>query len=48
MIGYAFYCEELFVVKLKSKYICEIAVYFNLGPIVVKENCKYIFYFKKN
>ena len=29
-IGYEFYCKELFVVKLKSKYSCESAIYFDL------------------
>ena len=29
-IGYEFYCEELFVVKHKSKYSCESAIYFDL------------------
>ena len=29
-IGYEYFCEELFVVKSKHKYICASAVYFNL------------------
>ena len=29
-IGYEFYCEELFMVKHKSKCSCESAIYFNL------------------
>ena len=29
-IGYEFYCEELFVVKHKTSYSCESAIYFNL------------------
>ena len=29
-IGYEFYCEELFVVKYKSRYSCESMIYFNL------------------
>ena len=28
--GYEFYCEELFVVKHKSRYSCESVIYFNL------------------
>ena len=28
-IGYEFYCEEHFVVKLKSKYSCESAICFD-------------------
>ena len=31
-IGCEFYCEELFVVKHKSKYSCESAIYFQSGP----------------
>ena len=30
-IGYEFYCEELFVVKHKTKNSCEIVIYFDLG-----------------
>ena len=30
--------EELFVVKHKSKYSCENAIYFNLGSEIIKEN----------
>ena len=29
-IGYEFYCKELFVVKHKTSYSCESAIYFNL------------------
>ena len=36
-IGYEFYCEEHFVVKHKSKYSCESAVYFNLGSEIMKK-----------
>ena len=32
-IGYEFYCEELCVVKHKSKYSCKSAIYFDLGQI---------------
>ena len=45
--GYEFYCEELFVVKHKSKYSCESAIYFDLGPDIIKENCKFAYYFNK-
>ena len=37
-IGYEFYCEELVVVKHKSKYSSESAIYFNLNPESIKEN----------
>ena len=38
--GYEFYCEELFVVKHKSKYSCESAIYFKINAETIKENCK--------
>ena len=44
-IGYEFYCEELFVVKHKTKYSCKSAIYFDLGPKVIKENCEFQYYF---
>ena len=46
-IGYEFYCEELFVVKHKSKYSCKSAIYFNLDSNTIKENCKFNFYYNK-
>ena len=46
-IGYEFYCEEFFVVKHKSKYSCESAIYFNLDSNTVDENCKFNFYYNK-
>ena len=41
-IGYEYYCEELFVVKSKSKYSCASTLYFELDKQTIKENC--IFY----
>ena len=46
-IGYEFYCEELFVVKNKSRYSCESVIYFNLDAETIKENCKFKFYYNK-
>ena len=46
-IGYEFYCEELFVVKHKSKYSCESAIYFDLDSEIIKENCNFHFYYNK-
>ena len=40
-IQYIYYCEELFVVKHKSKHSCVSAIFYNLGPSVVMENCKF-------
>ena len=44
-IGYEYYCEGLFVVKSKTRYSCTCAIYFNLGPEIIKENCEFKFYF---
>ena len=46
-IGYEFYCEEFFVVKQKSNYSCESAIYFNLCLDIIKENCNFAYYFNK-
>ena len=47
-IGCEFYCEELFVVKHKSSYSCESAIYFNLTTDIIKNNCNFDFYFNKS
>ena len=44
-IGYEFYCEELFIVKHKSNYSCESAIYFNLTTDIIMNNCDFDFYF---
>ena len=44
-IGCEFYCEELFIVKHKSSYSCESAIYFNLTTDIIKNNCNFDFYF---
>ena len=46
-IGYEFYHEEFFVVKHKSRYSCQSAIYNDLGPDIIKENCKFAFYYNK-
>ena len=46
-IGYAYYCEELFVVKSKTRYSCTSAIYFNVGPEIIKENCEFEFHYNK-
>ena len=46
-IGYEYYCEELFIVKSKTRYSCASAIYFNLGPEIIKENCKFEFHYNK-
>ena len=47
MIGYEFYCEELSVVKHKTSYSCESAIYFNLDTNIIKENCDFRYYYNK-
>ena len=37
-IGNEFYCEELFIVKHKSSYSCESAIYFNLTTDINRNN----------
>ena len=44
-IGNKFYCEELFVVKHKSSYNCESAIYFNIMVDIIRNNCNFDFYF---
>ena len=46
-IGHEFYCKELFIVKHKSSYSCESAIYFNLTTDIIKNNCNFDFYFNK-
>ena len=40
-IGYIYYCEELFVVKHKSKHSCASAIFYELDPQQVIRNCKF-------
>ena len=47
MIGNEFYCEELFIVKHKSSYSCESAIYFNLTTDTIRNNCNFDFYYNK-
>ena len=42
-IGYIYYCDELFVVKHKSKHSCASAIFYELGPQQVIKNCKFDF-----
>ena len=46
-IGYEYYCEELFVVKSKSKYSCASALYFEFYKKTIKEICIFDYYFNK-
>ena len=46
-IGYEFHHEELFVVRHKSNFSSESAIYFNVMTNVIKNNCYFKFYFHK-
>ena len=46
-IGYEYFCEELFVVKSKTRYSCASVIYFDLGSEIIKDNCEFKFYFNK-
>ena len=46
-IGYEFYCKELYVVKHKTSYSSESAIYFYLNTDIIKENCDFKFYYNK-
>ena len=46
-IGYECYCEELFVVKSKTRYSCASTIYFNLKSDVIKANCEFQYYYNK-
>ena len=46
-IGNEFFCEELFIVKHKSSYSCESAIYFNLTTDIIRNNCNFYFYYNK-
>ena len=46
-IGNEFYCEELFIIKHKSSYSCESAIYFNLTTDIIRSNCDFDFYYNK-
>ena len=40
-------CEELFVIKIKSKYSCASALYFQLDKQTMKDNCIFDYYYNK-
>ena len=48
IIGKMVYCKELFIVKHKSSYSCESAIYFNLTTDIIKDNCNFDFYYNKS
>ena len=44
-IGHSYYCEELFLVKHKSKHCCESAIYYNLSKEVINEYCSFKYFY---
>ena len=46
-IRYIYYCEELFVIKHKSRHSCVSAIFYNLGPATVTKNCRFDYYYNK-
>ena len=38
-IRYTYYCEELFLVKCKTKHSCESAIFYKLDKDNIKRNC---------
>ena len=44
-IWHSYYCEELFLVKHKSKHSCESAIYYNLSKEVINEYCSFRYFY---
>ena len=44
-IRHTYYCEELFLVKYKSKHSCESAIFYNLTSKVVYSVCEFDYYY---
>ena len=44
-ISHIYFCEELFLVKHKTKHSCESALFYNLNSTLIKQNCKFKYYY---
>ena len=44
-IRHVYYCEELFVIKHKSRHSCVSAIFYNLGPATITQNFKFNYYY---
>ena len=44
-IRHTFYCEELFLVKHKTKHSCESAIFYNLPRDIILQNCDFNYYY---
>ena len=44
-IWHSYNCEELFLVKYKSKHSCESAIYYNLSKEVINNYCTFKYFY---
>ena len=44
-IRHTYYCEELFLVKHKTKHSCESAIFYNLPREIILQNCDFKYYY---
>ena len=44
-IRHIYYCEELLVIKHKSRHSCVSTIFYNLGPKTITQNCKFDYYY---
>ena len=44
-IRHIYYCEELFVIKHKSRHSCVSTIFYNLGPATITKNCKFDYHY---
>ena len=44
-IRYTYYCEELFLVKHKTKHSCESAIFYKLDKDTIKRNCHFKYFY---
>ena len=44
-IRHIYYCEELFVIKHKSRHSCVSAIFHNLGPATITKICRFDYYY---
>ena len=44
-ISHIYFCEELFLVKHKTKHSCESALFYDLDSALVRQSCKFRYYY---
>ena len=47
MIHLTYFCEELFLVKNKTKHSCESAIFYKLDSEVIRGNCNFKYYYNE-